>query len=78
VPPPTVPARAIAQEMRHKIPSGTFTQAEALFSEENEAEMSKPEAVQKIPILKRRIRCVGHVWVLLARGDELMGVLVFL
>lgn len=52
-PPTAAPAQAIAHETRHEIPVGPFVPAK-IHSKEEEA--SKPERVQKMPILTRRIR----------------------
>ncbi|KAK1932423.1 hypothetical protein P3T76_012007 [Phytophthora citrophthora] len=54
VAPPTIaPAQTIAHETRHEIPVGPFVPAKTHSKEE---EASKPERVQKMPILTRRIR----------------------
>ncbi|KAG6586579.1 uncharacterized protein IUM83_16190 [Phytophthora cinnamomi] len=51
-------SRAIAHETRHQIPSGPFVQGDdAPFLENKEVETSKPEPVQQLPTLTRKIRC---------------------
>ncbi|GMF65090.1 unnamed protein product [Phytophthora lilii] len=58
--PPTQSPRAIAQEMRHQIPSGLVT-TDARLSTKKEVETSNPELVQRIPVLTQRIQCVRSV-----------------
>ncbi|KAG3185390.1 hypothetical protein PC128_g13310 [Phytophthora cactorum] len=58
VSPAAVPARAIAHEMRHQIPTGPFIPAEADLSlTKKGVETSKAEPVQQSSILARRIQC---------------------
>ncbi|KAF4133345.1 FHA(forkhead-associated) domain-containing protein [Phytophthora infestans] len=57
VSPVTVPARAIAQDMRHEIPAGLFTPADTSQSSRKKEDTSKAEPFRPMPILARRIQC---------------------
>ncbi|EGZ25844.1 hypothetical protein PHYSODRAFT_487148 [Phytophthora sojae] len=52
-----VPARTIAHETRHQIPSGPFVSGDAPLITKTNLETIKPEPAQQLPALTRTIRC---------------------
>lgn len=56
-----VPARTIAHETRHQIPSGPFVSGDAPLITKTNLETIKPEPAQQLPALTRTIRCVRNV-----------------